>query len=174
MYGLALTIFAGAFLLFQVQPLIAKQLLPWFGGGPAVWTTAMLFFQVMLLAGYAYAHLSVRRLPPRGQAVLHGLLLALALVSLPIAVPEARKPEGAEAPARQLLLLLGLSVGLPYFVLASTSPLLQAWFARLRPEGSTTSPYRLFALSNAGSLLALLSYPFAVEPFLGRGAQSLV
>ena len=166
---LAVTIFTGAFLLFQVQPLIAKFLLPWFGGGPAVWTTAMVFFQVVLFAGYAYAHTSIRRLGPRGQAILHLLLLSLALLFLPIVLPDAWKPTTVEKPALQVVFMLTLSVGLPYFVLASTSPLMQAWFSRLRPGAS---PYRLFALSNAASLLALLTYPFLFEPVFGRTTQA--
>lgn len=162
------TIFAGAFLLFQIQPLIARYILPWFGGGPAVWTTAVLFFQVLLLAGYAYAHWSLRRLGPRSQAAIHVALLLAALAVLPITPSDLWKPEDIANPTAQILLLLTVTVGLPYFVLASTSPLLQAWVSRLR---AGAPPYRLFALSNTGSLLALLTYPFLVEPTLGRASQ---
>ena len=165
----AVTIFTGAFLLFQVQPLIAKFLLPWFGGGPTVWTTAVVFFQLVLFAGYAYAHTSIRYLRPRGQVILHLLLLCLALLFLPIILPDAWKPTTVRKPALQVVFMLTLSVGVPYFVLASTSPLLQAWFSRLEPQ---TSPYRLFALSNAASLLALLTYPFLFEPVFGRMTQA--
>ena len=157
----ALTILTSAFLLFQVQPLIAKCILPWFGGGPAVWTTCMLFFQVLLLGGYAYAHGVSTYLRPRRQIVLHTLLLAGALVLLPIQPSEALKPTGADSPIQSILWLLLLTVGGPYFVLSSTGPLLQRWFARSYPG---RSPYRLYALSNLGSLFALLSYPFFFEP----------
>jgi spermidine synthase len=165
------TIFVSAFLLFQIQPLIARVILPWFGGAPAVWTAAMLFFQGLLLAGYGYAHLSVRRLGSRAQAALHVTLLLAALALLPVAPAPPGTAAALEVPTAAVLQLLTIHVGLPYFVLASTSPLLQAWFARLRPGAS---PYRLYALSNAGSLLALLSYPFLVEPALGRSAQLLL
>jgi hypothetical protein len=165
----AATIFAGAFLLFQVQPLIVHYILPWFGGGSAVWTTALVFFQVMLVGGYAYAHASVRWLPTRGQALLHAGLLVVAVALLPITPSPAWRPESVDAPTLRILLLLGASVGIPYLLLASTSPLLQAWLAGMRPG---PPPYRLYALSNAGSLLALVSYPFAVEPLLGRATQA--
>ena len=161
----ALTIFLGAFLLFQIQPLIAKYILPWFGGGPGVWTTCMLFFQLCLLAGYAYAHALTRFCPKRIQAAAHAILLLAALAFLPI-IPGAHwKPAAADDPAWRILLLLTVCVGLPYFALASTGPLLQAWFVRLHPR---TLPYRLFALSNLASLLALISYPFLFEPIMTR------
>jgi SAM-dependent methyltransferase len=170
----AATIFLSSFLLFLVQPLIARLILPWFGGSAAVWTTCMLFFQALLLAGYAYAHLLVK-IPGRGkfsartlQALIHTALLAAALVTLPIAPAESWKPLGGEEPVSRILLLLGASVGLPYFLLASTSPLVQAWFARARPG---ENPYRLFAISNLASLAALVGYPFVVEPFLAAHEQ---
>ena len=165
----AVSIFAGAFLLFQVQPLIAGYILPWFGGTPAVWTTALLFFQMLLLGGYAYAHLSIRRLRPRGQAVLHLAVLLAAVALLPITPAEHWKPDSANAPTWQILLLLTANIGLPFFVLASTSPLLQAWISRLR---AGASPYRLYSLSNVGSLIALVSYPFLVEPVFTRTTQA--
>jgi hypothetical protein len=167
----ALTIFLGAFLLFQVQPLISKIILPWFGGTPAVWTTCMLFFQVLLLGGYAYAHGVATKLGQRKQVVLHLLVLAAAAAMLPIAPGEGWKPETVENPTGQILLLLAVCVGLPYFVLATTSPLLQAWFHRTHPG---RRPYRLYALSNAGSLLALVTFPFLVEPHLPSPTQSWV
>jgi SAM-dependent methyltransferase len=158
----AATIFLSSFLLFLVQPLIARLILPWFGGSAAVWTTCMLFFQVLLLAGYAYAHAVSRiALLVRWQRVIHTLLLLLALATLPIMPPGAWKPTGVEEPIARILVVLGITVGLPYFLLASTSPLIQAWFSRARPG---ENPYRLFALSNFASLLALLGYPFFVEP----------
>ena len=165
----AASIFMSAFLLFQVQPILAKFILPWFGGSPAVWTTCMLFFQLLLLAGYGYAHLSVLRLRPRTQAVLHMALLLVMFLWLPIAPSEKWKPLGMENPAWRILGLLAASIGLPFFLLSATTPLLQFWFGRKYPE---RAPHRLYALSNAGSLLALVSYPFAVEPALPLGAQT--
>ena len=166
----ALTIFLSAFLLFQVQPLIAKYILPWFGGGPAIWTTCMLFFQTVLLAGYAYAHLVRTHLKERRQAVVHAALLVGAVLLLPIAPSAAWKPEEAGDPTWRILLVLAVSVGVPYFALSATSPLLQAWFSATHPG---RSPYRLYALSNAGSLLALASYPFLIEPELRLKTQTL-
>jgi hypothetical protein len=160
----------GAFLLFLVQPMAARFILPWFGGGPTVWSTCLLFFQVALLAGYGYAHLS-RRLSLRHQAQLHFALLFLAALTLPIAPSPAWKPVDAGAPAARILFLLAATVGAPYVVLAATAPLMQDWFAR---TGSGGAPYRLYAWSNAGSLAALLAYPVAVERFLPLRAQALV
>jgi hypothetical protein len=165
----ALTIFTGAFLLFQVQPLIGKYILPWFGGSPGVWTTCMLFFQVLLLGGYAYAHATSRHLRPRTQAVLHVVLLLAALATLPITPADHWKPQGAGDPTWRILALLAVSLGLPYLVLAATGPLMQEWFRRTSPGAS---PYRLYALSNVGSLLALVSYPFFFEPRFTRAAQA--
>jgi len=156
----AATIFLSSFLLFLVQPLIARLILPWFGGSAAVWTTCMLFFQVLLLAGYAYAHGVARR---RYEPLIHTVLLAAALATLPIMPADTWKPAGSDEPITRILVLLGATVGLPYFLLSSTSPLVQAWFARARPQDN---PYRLFALSNFASLLALLGYPLVVEPYL--------
>jgi hypothetical protein len=164
----AATIFLSSFLLFLVQPLIARLILPWFGGTAAVWTTCMLFFQMVLLAGYAYAHASNARLAPRTQALVHTVLLVAALALLPIAPHEGWKPLGEEEPVSHILLLLVATVGLPYLLLSSTSPLLQAWFARARPG---QDPYRLFAVSNLASLLALVGYPFLVEPYLDNQEQ---
>ena len=152
-YGLA--IFLSAVLLFQVQPLIGKMILPWFGGSASVWTTCMLFFQMTLLLGYFYSHWVVRFLSPYRQSLLHGSLLLLSLVVMPISASAEWKPTGAEDPTLRILGLLIASIGLPYFVLSTTGPLLQAWFAR---ERSGVVPYRLFALSNFGSMLALLAY----------------
>ncbi|MGH8759294.1 MAG: spermidine synthase [Burkholderiales bacterium] len=158
-YGL--TIFLSAFLLFQVQPLIGKMILPWFGGSAAVWTTCMLFFQMVLLLGYFYSHWVVRYLTPSRQSLVHGGLLIISLLLIPIGPSLDWKPLGAENPTLRILGLLTVSIGLPYFVLSTTGPLLQAWFAR---ERSGLVPYRLFALSNFGSMLALLAYPVVVEP----------
>src|SRR3954469_2090253 len=156
----ASTIFLSAFLLFLVQPLIAKQILPWFGGAPSVWNTCMVFFQTLLLAGYAYSDWSTRKLSPRAQAAVHCGLLAASLFILPIAADPSWKPAGDEDPVWRILALLTATIGLPYFLLSSTGPLVQACFVR-RFGGERV--YRLFALSNFGSLLALLAYPLAIE-----------
>ena len=161
--------FLGSFLLFLVQPLLAKQILPWFGGAQSVWTTSLLFYQTLLLAGYVYAHLS-RRLGPTAQPAFHTVLLLLSVSTLPITVSAGWKPEGSAAPTGWLLALLTATVGGPYFLLASTTPLLHDWFGR---RSGAASPYPLYAVSNAGSMLALVVYPVLVEPFLGAGAQSL-
>lgn len=166
-YGL--TIFLSAFLLFQVQPLIGKMILPWFGGSASVWTTCMLFFQMVLLLGYFYSHWVVRFLTPYRQSLLHGGLLLISLLLIPISPSVDWKPTGAENPTLRILGLLTVSIGLPYFVLSTTGPLLQAWFAR---ERSGLVPYRLFALSNFGSMLALLAYPVVVEPLFPTRWQS--
>jgi predicted O-methyltransferase YrrM len=155
------TIVLSAFLLFQVQPIIGKMVLPWFGGSAAAWTVCMLFFQVTLLLGYLYSHLTSRYLAPRRQAWLHAGLLLAATLALPIIPSTGWKPSGADDPALLLLGLLTATIGLPYFLLSTTGPLIQHWFAQERP-GSV--PYRLFALSNFASLLGLLSYPLLFEP----------
>lgn len=168
-WNLAGTTLLSAFLLFQVQPLICKVILPWFGGSPAVWSTCMLFFQALLFCGYAYAHLSESYLGPRLRGVLHLGLIVAAVASLPILPDPHWKPHDGFDPTWRILGLLATSVGLPYFVLASTGPLVQAWFGRAYPG---VSPYRLYALSNVGSLLALLSYPFYFEPTFGVVSQA--
>lgn len=165
----ACTIFTSAFLLFLVQPIVAKQILPWFGGSAAVWTTCLVFFQVALLAGYAYSDFTTRKLKPRAQAILHIALLALSLAVLPIIPDVSWKPAGAEDPGLRILGLLLVTIGLPYFLLATTGPLVQAWFARAFPRGTV---YRLFALSNLASMLALISYPFAFEPWVTTALQA--
>jgi hypothetical protein len=157
----ALTILVSAFLLFQVQPVIAKIILPWFGGSAAVWTVCLLFFQMVLLLGYLYSHAVVRYLKPRMQLALHCGLLLASLAALPIYPGASLKPSGTEDPTFGILRLLALTVGLPYFLLSTTGPLLQAWYAR-RFKGAM--PYRLYALSNAGSMFALISYPVLFEP----------
>jgi len=170
MFLLAATVFSSAFLLFLVQPIIAKQILPWFGGTAAVWTTCMVFFQVLLLAGYAYADFVSRRLAPRTQAILHTVLLALSLALLPIIPAESWKPLSDSEPSTRILLLLAATIGLPYFLLSTTGPLLQSWFARRFPSATV---YRLFALSNLASLVALLAYPPAIEPFVTLKGQAV-
>ncbi|MGZ5046562.1 MAG: spermidine synthase [Usitatibacter sp.] len=165
----AATVFLSAFLLFLVQPLLAKQILPWFGGAAIVWTLCMVFFQFVLLLGYAYAHWLAGRADGRRQAMIHVALLAASLAFLPVAPDASWKPVGGETPVWRILALLFATVGLPYFLLSATSPLAQAWFARAYPG---SSPYRLFALSNLASMLALLGYPFLFEPWLTNPQQS--
>jgi hypothetical protein len=164
------TIFLSAFLLFLVQPIIAKEILPWFGGSAAVWATCMVFFQVMLLAGYAYAHWTTRRMAPRRQAMLHIVLLGASLLLLPIIPDAAWKPKGGENPSWLIVGLLSVTIGLPYMLVSTTTPLVQAWFARRYRQAI---PYRLFALSNLASLLALSSYPVAIEPRVTVRAQCI-
>ncbi len=174
----AATIFLSAFLLFQVEPMLAKYILPWFGGAASVWNTCLLFFQVLLVAGYLYAHLIGTRLIARTQVIVH-LALVIGCVALmgalatmwksPIMPGASWKPSTPDFPIPRILALLTVSVGLPYLVLSSTGPLLQAWFARTHEA----SPYRLYSLSNVGSLLALITYPFVVEPALPLRIQGL-
>ena len=151
--------------------MIGKMILPWFGGSASVWTTCMLFFQVLLLLGYAYSHFLMEYRSPRFQSYLHIGLLILSMACLPLAADANLRPTGGENPTLRILLLLTVSIGLPYFVLSTTGPLIQAWFVR---EKSNAVPYRLFALSNFGSLLALLAYPLVVEPKLPTEWQSII
>ncbi len=167
----ALTILVSAFLVFQVQPVISKFILPWFGGSPAVWTTCLLFFQVVLFAGYAYAHAATRYLRPTTQGIIHIALIMVALFVLPITPSATWKPTDASDPTWRILTLLAANVGIPYFLLSTTGPLIQAWFAR---STGGANPYRLYALSNIGSLVALVSYPFVVEPLLGSNWQGRI
>lgn len=164
------TIFASAFSLFLVQPLIAKQILPWFGGSAAVWAICMVFFQLTLLAGYAYSDVLATHLKPRMQLTVHGVLLLASLLFLPILASEAWKPTGAEDPSWLIIGLLAATIGLPYFLLSTTGPLLQSWLAQVN-LGSQV--YRLFSLSNLASLLALLSYPFLIETQATLRAQAV-
>ncbi len=161
----ALVIFISAFLIFLVQPLIAKQILPWFGGSAAVWTTCLLFFQSALLAGYGYAHALTHFLPLKRQVQVHSLMLLCALAFMPIIVSDGWRPTGAEDPIVQIILLLIATIGLPYFLLSTTTPLVGAWYWR---QYQSEAPYRLFALSNAASLLALIGFPFVIEPIFGN------
>ena len=163
------TLFLSSTLLFAVQPMFAKMVLPRLGGSPATWITCMLFFQSALLAGYAYAHWSTSWLGRR-QPLLHGLLLLLAVGVLPVAVPRGWTPQAADSPGLWLLGLLVVSVGLPFFVVSSTAPLLQRWFATTRHH-LAGDPYFLYRASNVGSVLALLAYPAVVEPHLRLADQ---
>src|SRR5215213_3691318 len=177
MFIFAVSIFLSAFLLFQLQPMIGKFILPWFGGTPAVWSTVMLFFQVLLTGGYAYAYWLIGRVKAQRQAVVHVVLMIFAMLLLgflsliwqsPVTPDAAWKPNNVSSPILDISKLLLVSVGLPYFILASNGPLMQAWFTRLFQDRSYA---RLYALSNLGSLLGLLAYPVLIEPFLSLRAQ---
>jgi hypothetical protein len=173
----AISIFLSAFLLFQIQPLIGKFILPWFGGTPAVWSTLMLFFEIVLTGGYAYAYWLIGQVRAKRQPIVHMTLIASALFVLvlfsviwksPITPDPSWKPNDVGSPILDIFKLLIVSVGLPYFILATNGPLMQAWFSRLFPQQSYT---RLYALSNIGSLLGLLAYPIFIEPILSLRAQ---
>jgi hypothetical protein len=168
LYGV--TIFLSSLLLFLIQPIFAKLILPWFGGSAAVWTTCLVFYQVALLGGYAYAYVVVRRLSPGWQAGVHVALLVAALATLPVIPGAGWKPAGSNDPTWRILALLAVVLGLPYFLLSTTGPLLQAWAAR---NWKGAHPYRLFALSNAGALLALAAYPALIEPRIATHAQDI-
>ncbi len=165
----ALTIFLSAFLLFQIQPMVAKMILPWFGGASSVWSVCLLFFQSVLLLGYFYAHVLHEVLAPRRQAAVHVILLLASLALLPIGADPSWKGATLDQPALKVLGVLAAAVGLPYLLLSTTGPLMQAWYAR---RFADVMPYRLYALSNFASLLALLSYPLLVEPFLALSGQT--
>ena len=169
-FAFGFAIFLSAFLLFQVQPMIARFILPWFGGTPATWTACMLFFQALLLGGYIYAHVLSTRVPPARQAIVHGLLLLAAVACLPIIPTPPPDPGDPQSPVWRIVRILAVSVGLPYFALSATSPLVQKWFS----DVESGRPYRLYALSNVGSLLALLTYPVLVEPTLRLPVQAYV
>ena len=165
------TIFLSAFLLFQVQPILAKLILPWFGGAAAVWIISLAFYQLTYLLGNVYAHILMQRAGPRISTRTHALLLGTSLLLLPIVPSAFWQPRGGEEPTWRILGALAATVGLPFLLLSATSPLLQAWYT-LGREG--LRPYRFYALSNAGSLLALLSYPLVVEPLLSTHRQALI
>ena len=153
----------------MVQPIIAKQILPWFGGSSAVWTTCMVFFQMILLLGYWYADFVVRKLSKRTQAIFHSVVVVISLIWLPIIASDVWKPAADTEPSTRILLLLLVTVGLPYLLLSTTGPLVQAWFARCYPQAKV---YRLFALSNFASLLSLLAYPPLIEPHIDLHSQA--
>jgi len=167
----AATIFLSAFLLFQVQPILAKLILPWFGGAAAVWTISLAFYQLTYLLGNLYAYFLIQRGGWRSSARLHSLFLLGSLLLLPIVPSSFWRPSGSEDPVWRILGLLFATIGLPFLLLSATSPLLQSWHTRNRPGAR---PYRFYALSNAGSLLALLSYPVAVEPLLPTRRQAWI
>lgn len=169
-----ITLILSAFLLFSVQPMFGKMILPLLGGTPGVWNTAMVFFQAMLLGGYAYAHLTTKYLNVRAQAVLHVILLGLCVFVLPIAIPEGwTHPPTMDNPTPWLLGLMALAVGGPFFVLAGTAPMLQRWFSTTDHPDSQ-NPYFLYAASNLGSMAALIGYPLVIEPLIGLHEQSHV
>lgn len=169
MLPFAIASFLGAFLLFSIQPLLARYLLPWFGGSPSVWSACLVFFQTALLVGYIYAHGLTKLVPDRKQVLIHGSLLAIALLFLP-PIPELDGQSAANVSAPWgVLQLLSSTIGVPFALLAATGPLIQRWFSNAQPK---RSPYRLFALSNAGSLIGLLCYPFLIEPFISRTTQA--
>jgi spermidine synthase len=170
-YGL--TMFLSACLLFVVQPMFARMVLPLLGGAPAVWNTAQVFYQAALLLGYAFAHVASRRLGLRRQAILHLLLLLVSLLVLPIGIPRGWTPPGGSDPIPWLLVSMLVSVGLPFFVISATSPTLQHWFASTNHR-SAADPYFLYAASNIGSMLALIGYPLLIEPRLPVADQSLI
>jgi hypothetical protein len=167
----AVTLFTSAFLLFLIQPLITKMILPLLGGSPAVWSLALVFFQGVLLLGYAYSHALVTRLAPRVGVPMHLGVLALAMISLPISLPAGWQEAPASGQQLWLIGLLGLSVGLPFFAVSSNAPLLQSWFARTDHPHSS-DPYFLYGASNCGSFAALILYPLVVEPLLPLGSQT--
>jgi len=168
----AITLLLSATLLFLVQPMFAKMALPLLGGAPVVWNTCLVFYQAALLAGYAYAH-ALSRLALGRQTAIHALVLLVPLVALPIGIaPDAAPPEGAGA-ILWLVKLLATAVGLPFFVVSTTAPLVQRWFAHTG-HAAAKDPYFLYAASNAGSLVALLGYPLLMEPSLRLAAQSRV
>lgn len=167
-YGL--TSFVSATMLFLIQPMFAKMILPLLGGAPAVWNTAVVFYQAVLLIGYLYSHLTTRLLGVRRQALVHAVLLLVPLAVLPIAVPRGWSPPTDSTPVFWLLGLLAVAVGLPFFVVSTSSPLLQAWFARTGHQ----DPYVLYAASNVGSMASLLGYPILIEPRLRLEEQSAV
>ncbi len=165
----AITVFLSAFLLFLVQPILAKYILPWFGGSPGVWNTCLLFFQVLLTAGYGLSHLLARKFSPKRQVAAILALLLVTIAFLPVTPAKAWLPESLNAPTWHILRLLAASVGACYFLLSSISPLMQSWFSRTQ---AGLSPYRLYTLSNIGSLLAIAGYPLVIEPNLGLGFQT--
>jgi hypothetical protein len=168
---LAACVFFSAFLLFLLEPLVGKSILPWFGGGASVWTTCMLFFQIVLLGGYAYAHLSTTRLGHKGQLWVHLALIGLAVAALPVIPPLQFRPSADADPIARALLVLSVTAGLPFLLLSTTGTLAQVWWARLHPD---SPPYRLYALSNAGSMIGLLAYPAVLEPLVGLRMQAWV
>ncbi len=169
----AATLFLSAFLLFSVQPMFTKMALPLLGGSAAVWNTAVVFFQATLLAGYLYAHLTTRLLGLRRQMLVHGVLVLVVFAVLPVALAQGWTPPTDGSPVLWLVGLLAVSVGLPFFAVSATAPLLQKWFAHT-DHPSADDPYFLYGGSNLGSLAALISYPILIEPLIGLRTQGWV
>ena len=178
LYSYAISVLLSAFLLFQIQPMIGKYILPWFGGTPGVWSTVLLFFQALLTGGYAYAYWLLGRLRNRWQGIVHlgvlavsfGLLIFTALMwPSPITPDASWRPHQDTVPILAIITILAVSVGVPYFLLSTNSTLMQAWFSQTFQK---KTPYRLYALSNTGSLLALISYPIIFEPNLTLRTQA--
>ena len=165
-----LIVFMGSFLLFTLEPLYAKMILPWFGGSSSVWALCLFFFQGALLVGYGYADFSARKMSPKNQTFIHVGLLLLSLFFIPITLAAHWRPHPGSDPAWSILWLLTATIGLPFALLSSTSPLVQAWYARSRPNGK---PYFLFAVSNSASLLALVAFPFLFEPNFSTGRMAV-
>ncbi len=167
------TLFISATLMFVVQPMFGKILLPLLGGTPAVWNTCMVFYQMVLFLGYLYAHFLSRRQENHRQILVHAIVLLISFTALPLALPEGATPPTESNPTLWLIWTLLIAIGLPFFVVSSTAPLLQKWFSGV---GHHTShdPYYLYAASNAGSLLSLLSYPFIIEPNIGLTEQRML
>ena len=183
-FQFAITLFVSAALLFMVQPMIGRLVLPLVGGSPAAWNTCMVFFQMLLLLGYAYAHVVTTRLPNRKQVVVHAAVLAIAIATLalgvafgptksPIPVLRSLAPQGTEYPMFGMLALLAMAIGIPFFVVSTSAPLLQKWFS-VTGHPSARDPYFLYAASNAGSLISLLGYPIFIEPNLTLSQQQWV
>lgn len=181
----ALSILLSAFLLFQIQPMIGKYILPWFGGTPTVWSAVLLFFQALLTGGYAYAYWLLGRSRNRLQGIVHLAFLGISLVLLLVAAlswpspltPDASwRPQGSGLPVWDIFRVLAVAVGIPYLLLSANSTLVQAWFHQDQSnhENTQPTPYRLYALSNIGSLLGLISYPFLFEPTLTLRAQAYI
>ena len=168
----AVAIFTSACLVFVVQPMVAKLVLPTLGGSPSVWNASMVFFQTALLVGYGYAHLLQRVGSLRGQVGMHLALLLAAALFLPLRINGLLGDPDPASPTAWLLATLALSVGAPFAVLSATAPLLQAWFARVRVgHADGRNPYVLYAASNLGSFLALLAYPILIEPLASLSGQ---
>ena len=169
LYCLTLALSAG--LMFVVEPMFAKMVLPLLGGSPSVWNTCLVFYQAALMVGYVYAHLSLKYLGPRRQAILHLVLLCLPWLVLPIAIPAHWTPHGGDNPIPWLLKLLSVSVGLPFICLAASAPVLTSWYA-VSGRRSAGDPYFLYAASNLGSLAGLAAYPLWIEPRWNLAAQA--
>jgi len=173
MFFFASTVFLSAFLLFQIQPIVGKMILPWFGGSSSVWSVCIVFFQAALLLGYAYVHWLHEKLAPRQQLRLHMALLLASLLALPVTADPSWKGAALEHPGWNVLAVLATAVGIPYLLLSTTGPLMQAWYARTYSAAVTSAhPYRLYALSNLASMLALLSYPVLIEPIWAVDTQA--